>query len=567
MQINLVVPPEGIDRPYGYTPMDIGIEILIGSDGQIGSAWLMPTEIDDKTRKRLWLPDLPRTSGIAPIVGADKLDYYHPSRKPKAYAAMVQALGLFQNVPELRWILSWMRSERPHELEAQIAQRPKAEAIKIEGGRIVWRLVGRESYIHDLPSIQQAHAAKTLEQALAGSDHELLGPLPKVHSKRLAAPLLGCNDEMFCAWGQGEKTGLNILAETALAATQRYTQLLEARGHHIRLDEGRYWVWGALPEMAKITPVTNNLALLFGPDRGNQDPVKLLQDLTTQVHTGAKSIGKLPRDLKIACGYIGLGGSGIGRAAIGQMTEKSTLELLTNLLTFHQRQRRFIVSSSPYWVFGQLTVAEGSSKKAIAKANEQLFEAMIGGRPPSSNVTNAIVHRLKIEGVPNLLNQKTSREWAQIAYLCWVAPKFVAGKKKIMKPEISPDNLFAWHVGRVFAACKTMSYYYAARAEKPAKEWKDPMDAFRQTLFSSPAQGFAQIMAKVTPYLTANRDKAFWFHKTLKDLGEDCPGVTPPKRWTDEQAFFLALGISQIEASRPPKKSKDNLTVEDQTAP
>ena len=86
MQINSVVSPTGIDRPYGYAPMDVSIEILLGPNGQIGPANLMPLETDDKTRKRFWLPDLPRTSGIAPIVGSDKLDYYHPTRKPRKWA-------------------------------------------------------------------------------------------------------------------------------------------------------------------------------------------------------------------------------------------------------------------------------------------------------------------------------------------------------------------------------------------------------------------------------------------------------------------------------------------------
>jgi hypothetical protein len=568
MQISLVSPPEGIEHPYGYAPMDVWIEILIGSEGQIGPANLMPTEGDNKTRKRLWLPDLPRTSGIAPIVGSDKLDYYHPTRKPLAYAAMVEALQQFEGVPELLWILDWMKSEKPLEIEAQIAKLPKADATNLEGGRMIWRLNNEQyRHVHELPLIQKAHAAKTLGQALSGSNGELLGPLPKVHSKKLATPLLGCNDEMFCAWGQGEKEVLNVSAEVALVATQRYTQLLEAKGHYLRIGEGRYWVWGALPEMARISAATRNMALFFGSDGADLDPVQALQDLIAQVKTGAKSIGKVPEELKIACGYIGLGGSGKGRAAIGQMTEQSAVKLLANLLTYHQLQRRYIVRSTPYWVFGSLTVSEGSSKRAIAKANEQIFEAMIDGRLPPLAITSAIVHRLKIEGVPNLLSQKTSREWAQIAYLCWVAPEFLSDKKKIMKPETSPDNLLAWHVGRVFAACKSMSYYYAARADTPGKEWKDPMDAFRQTLFSSPAQGFAQIMAKVGPYLAAKRDKAFWYHKTLKDLGEDCPGKSPPKRWTDEQVFFLALGISQIEATRTPKKSKDNHSSEDQATP
>jgi CRISPR-associated protein (Cas_Csd1) len=558
MQISLVAPPDGIEYPYGYAPMDVGIEILIGIEGQIGPAVVMPTELDNQIRKRLWLPDLPRTSGVAPIVGSDKLDYYHPNRKPQAHAAMVKALEQLKHVLELGWILDWMKSEKPLELEDLIAKRSKGDATKLEGGRIVWRLTqGPYRYIHELPAIQKAHAAKTLEQALSGGQDELLGPLPKVHSKKLATPLLGCNDEMFCAWGQGEKVVLNVSAETALIATQRYTQLLETKGHHIRVGIGRYWVWGALPEMAQISDATKNIANFFGSDGADLDPIQTLQDLIAQVQTGAKGIGKIPEDLKIAFGYIGLGGSGIGRAAIGQMTEQSALELLINLLTYHQRQRRYIVRSTPYWVFGLLTVAEGSSKSAISKANEQIFEAMISGSLPSAAITNLIIQRLKIEGIPNALSKKSNREWSQIAYLAWIAPEFIEGKSTIMKPQTTPDNLLAWHVGRVFASCKTMAYHYAARAGTPSADWKNPMDAYRQTLFGSPAQGFTQIMSKVSPYLSARPDKAIWYHKTLEEMGEDCPGKTVPKRWTDEQAFFLALGISQIEAKRFAKKPEE----------
>ena len=553
MQINSVVSPTGIDRPYGYAPMDVSIEILLGPNGQIGPANLMPLETDDKTRKRFWLPDLPRTSGIAPIVGSDKLDYYHPTRKPQAAAAMLEILKQrCLEVPELielQWIVDWMQSDRPLELERQISEQPKADITAIESGRIVWRLEDG-TYIHDLPEIQSAHSARTLERAKSNGNGNLLGTLPRIHSKKLAAPLLGCNDDMFRSWGQHEELPLNISAIQAVIATQKYTELLEARGHNIWLGGGRYWVWGALPEMAEISEANQEIAAFFGSDgAADLDPVQALENILKSVNTGAKSIGKIPEELKIACGYIGIGGSGKGRAAIGQMTEQSTLQLLHHLLLYHQRQRRHLTSSKPYWVFGALTVAEGSSKQAVAKANEQIFEAMITGRLPPQVITNSVIHRLKIEGVPNPNAKKSNREWAQIAYLAWLSPNFIKGDR-MMKPQTTPDNLFAWHVGRVFAACKTMSYYYAARSGAPGDGWKDPLDSYRQTLFSSPAQGFTQIITKVIPYLAARPDKAVWYEKTLAELGEDCPHTSPPRRWTDEQAFFLALGISQFQEAR-----------------
>jgi CRISPR-associated protein (Cas_Csd1) len=568
MQINLVASPEEIQRPYGYTPMDVAIEILIGPNGQIGPATLLPTEIDDKTRQRLWLPDLPRTSGIAPIVGSDKLDYYHPNRKPDAAIAMAEILKQRSSeVPELQWIIDWMGSDSPLELELEIAKRPKADITILEGGRIVWRLAdGR--YIHELRKIQSSHAAQTLERAIGSGIGDLLGTLPRIHSKKLAAPLLGCNDDLFRSWGQHEKIALNISAEKAVIATQRYTELLEADGHNIWLGGGRYWVWGALPEMAEVSATTKKLAAFFGSDGDDLDPVGYLQDLIDSVRKGATSLGKLPENLKIACGYIGIGGSGKGRAAIGQMTERSAIEFLTKLQLYHQRQRRYLTISKPYWVFGALTIAEGGSKKAIAKANEQIFEAMINGELPPQAITNSIIHRLKIEGVPNSRQKKTNREWAQIAYLAWLTSNFIEGHKR-MKPDTTTDNLLAWHVGRVFAASKTISYHYAARSVAPGSDWKDPLDAYRQTLFSSPAQGFTQIMAKVSPYLSARPDKAGWFHKTLAELGEDCPNTPPPKRWTDEQAFFLALGISQLEeakrASSAGKESEESENTDQNT--
>jgi CRISPR-associated protein (Cas_Csd1) len=563
MQINLIASPEGMESLYGYTPMDVAIEILIGPNGQIGSATLLPTEIDSETRQRFWLPDIPRTSGIAPIVGADKLDYYHPTRKPDASAAMAEILKQRSSeVPELQWILDWMNSDSPLELELEIAKRPKSDITVLESGRIVWRLVNGQ-YIHDLPKIQSSHVAQTLERAMGDGDGDLLGTLPRIHSKKLATPLLGCNDGLFRSWGQSLKMALNIPAEEAVIATQRYTELLEAKGHNIWLGGGRYWVWGALPEMALASAETKAMAAFFGSDGDDLDPVGYLQNLIESVRKGAKSLGKLPEKLKIACGYIGIGGSGKGRAAIGQMTERSAIEFLTKLQLYHQRQRRYLTISKPYWVFGALTIAEGGSKSAIAKANEQIFEAMINGYLPPQAITNSIIHRLKIEGVPNSRQKKTNREWAQIAYLGWLAPDFIEGDKR-MKPDTTPDNLLAWHVGRVFASCKAMSYHYAARSVAPGIDWKDPLDAYRQTLFSSPAQGFPQIMAKVSPYLSARPDKAGWFHKTLAELAEDCPNASPPKRWTDEQAFFLAIGISQFEeAKRTANASKIPGQLED----
>jgi CRISPR-associated protein (Cas_Csd1) len=457
-----------------------------------------------------------------------------------------------------------MQSDRPLALERQISEKPKADITAIESGRIVWRLEDG-TYIHDIPVIRSAHAAQTLARAIGNGDGDLLGALPRVHSKKLAAPLLGCNDDMFRSWGQHEKLALNISATQAVIATQKYTELLEAKGHNIWLGDSRYWVWGALPEMAKISEAGKDIAAFFGSDgAADLDPVQALEDLINRVKTGAKGIGKIPDDLKIACGYIGIGGSGKGRAAIGQMTELSALQLLNNLLFYHQQQRRYLSISKPYWVFGALTVAEGSSKKAVAKANEQIFEAMIGGHLPPQLITNNVIHRLKIEGVPNVKGKKTNRAWAQIAYLAWLSPNFTESNQG-MKPDTTPDNLLAWHVGRVFAACKTLSYFYAhpnnekAEAQsndtnddgkKVTQQWRDPIDAYRQTLFSSPAQGFIQIITKISPYLAARPEKAIWYNKTIAELAADCPNVAPPKRWTDEQAFFLALGISQFQVER-----------------
>jgi CRISPR-associated protein (Cas_Csd1) len=550
MQINLVASPEGIESLSGYTPMDVAIEILIGANGQIGPAELLPQIIGSETRKRFWLPDIPRTSGIAPIVGADKLDYYHPTRKPDAAAAMAEILKQRSSeVPELQWILDWMNSDSPLELELSIAKRPKADIAVLENGRIVWRLVNGQ-YIHDLPKIQSSHEAQTLERAMGGGGGSyLLGALPRIHTKKLSTPLLGCNDDLFRSWGQTKQMALNILAKEAVTATQRYTELLEAKGHNIWLGNGRYWVWGALPEMALAAAETKAIAAFFGSEGDELDPVGYLETLIESVKKGATSLGKPPDNLKIACGYIGIGGSGKGRAAIGQMTERSAIEFLTKLQLYHQKQRRFLTISKPYWVFGALTIADGGSKSAISKANEQIFEAMINGCLPPRAITNSIIHRLKIEGVPNSRQKKTNREWAQVAYLAWLSPDFIEGNE-MMKPDTTLDNLFAWHVGRVFAACKAMSYHYAARVSAPDTNWKDPLDAYRQTLFSSPAQGFTQIMAKVSPYLAARPDKAGWFHKTVAELSEDCPSASPPKRWNDEQAFFLALGISQFEAAK-----------------
>lgn len=563
MQINLVASPEGIESLAGYTPMDVAIEILIGANGQIGSAELLPQIIGSAARKRFWLPDIPRTSGIAPIVGADKLDYYHPTRKPEAAAAMAKILTQRSSeVPELQWILDWMNSDSTLKLELEIAKRPKADITVLESGRIVWRLASGQ-YIHDLPAIQSSHVFQTLQRAKGSSDSGLLGTLPRIHSKKLATPLLGCNDDLFRSWGQTKQIALNIPAQEAVTATQRYTELLEAKGHNIWLGNGRYWVWGALPEMALAAAATRDIAAFFGSEGDELDPIGYLKTLIESVRKGAKNLGKLPANLKIACGYIGIGGSGKGRAAIGQMTERSAIEFLTKLQLYHQKQRRWLTSSKPYWVFGALTIFAGGSKSAIIKANEQIFEAMINGQLPPPAITNSIIHRLKIEGIPNSKQKKTNREWAQITYLAWLAPDFIEGNKK-MKPDTTPDNLLAWHIGRVFAACKAMSYHYAARSAAPGADWRDPIDAYRQTLFSSPAQGFTQIMAKVIPYLSARPDKAGWFNKTMVELGEDCPSAAPPKRWTDEQAFFLALGISQLEearrtanASKTPDKPED----------
>jgi hypothetical protein len=568
MQINEIVLPESIDSdiPYGYTPMDVAIEIEIGSNGQIGDARLKPMEIDNKTRMRRWLPDNARTSGEKPILGADKLDYYHPLRQPQTYEAMLGLLDRHvREIPELQGIADWMKSDAPLKLAAQIENYPSKGDIKtLETGRIIWLMPDGE-YIHNLPKVKLAHAESTRQRAIGnGKDGFLRGSLNKIHTKRLAAPLFNCNDDMFCSWGQTANMPLNVSVEDALKATQTYTQLLETPGHHIRIDEQRYWVWGPLAEMAQISKASQDVAGFFSSAQAAEsDPVQIIQDLIEEVTKGSKHIGKLPASLKIACGYIGIGGSGIGRTAIGQMSERSILELLTNLLTYHQQQRRYIYRSTPFWVFGSLTIAEGSSKKAAAKANEQIFEAMLDGRKPSPAITKAIVHRLQIEGVPNIRQKKSSRAWAQTAYLAWVAPDFIKGNG-YMKPDHSPENLLAWHVGRVFGACKDIAYQYAARGEKPKDDWKNPIDGYRQLLFSSPAQGFTQIMNKVSPYLAACPSKAYWYHKAVAELGADCPSQVPPKHWTDEQSFFLALGISQMAIERPSAKTDgDNLPTED----
>jgi hypothetical protein len=537
MQLSKIVSPDGVERPWGYTPMSAAIEIMIGPNGQIGDAEVVA---DTTTRKRYWLPDLPRTSGIAPILGSDKLDYYHPTRKPKAYVAMLELLEQ-SGIIELKWVADWMRSDCPIALSQQWAEQSKAVQDSIEGGRIVWRLADG-SYIHELQAVKDMVHQQTLERVIAGSGGALMGVLPKVHNRQLAAPLYGCNNEMFKSWGRLESAPMEIDAIEALTATRRYTEMLSTPGHHLRIGD-KYWVWGALPELA-ASGADKAIASFFSLDNlTGQDPVQIIKDLIARVTAGAKSIKAPPENLKIACGYVGLGGSGVGRVAIGQMTETSVMELLHNLGKYHADQLRYLSISKPFWTFGGLTVAEGSSKAAIAKANQQIFAAMIGGKSPPQVVTTAVLRRMQVEGVPNMRGKKSNRQWSQLAYLAWIAPTF---NPDTMKPDTTLDNLLAWHTGRVFANCQYLAYKYAARSKNPGNDWRNPIDNYRQRMFSAPAQCLPQVLAKISGYLGALRDKQYWHKKLMTEMGDDCPGMAPPDRWTSSQAYFFALGMSDL---------------------
>lgn len=537
-----LVLPDGADAPYDYTPMGVAIEIMIGPDGQIGDVL-----IDPRRENRRWLPDLPRTSGIAPILGSDKLDYYHPNRKPKNYAAMLELLAQYPDIEPLQWIAAWMQSNAPLALDTGLKEYSTKDRNSIESGRIVWRLADG-GYVHDLPTVQAIIHQSAIERATQKGDGRLRGPLPKAHNRNLPAPLFGCSTPMFRAWGQSDDE-LEIDATDALQQTRYYTAALEAKPHHLRIGDGRYWVW-----LAQTDTAAAGLGDLFDLNVliGATDPVQVISELIKKVNDGAKSIKSVPEKLSIVGGYIGMGGSGVGRAAIGQMTEYSLLALLQNLVHYHRRQLRYGTYSKPFWAFAPLIAAEGVSSGALARAKRQLFEAMLNGQPPPKTVTCAIVQRLKVEGVPRRSATKTtSREWSQLAYLAWLAPDSISTQSimgdAMPRPDTTPENLLAWHVGRVFANCQALAYNYAARSgTKPGNDWRNPMDGYRQRLFSAPAQALPQILAKVSAYLGALRTKQYGHKLTLQEMSNDCSGMAPPQRWNDEQAYFLALGMSEL---------------------
>ncbi|OUC12904.1 MAG: hypothetical protein B0A82_20070 [Alkalinema sp. CACIAM 70d] len=548
-----LVLPDGADAPYDYAPMGVAIEIMIGPHGQIGDVL-----IDSRRTTRRWLPDLPRTSGIAPILGSDKLDYYHPTRKPKNYEAMLNLLAQYPDIEPLQWIAVWMQSDAPIALDRALKDYSKTDLAAIESGRIVWRLADG-GYIHDLPAVQAIVNQGALERVIQTGDGRLRGTLPKAHNRNLPAPLFGCNTPMFRSWGQSDEE-LEVDAIGALQQTRYYTAALEAKSHHLHIADGRYWVW-----LSQTDTAAAGLGDVFDLDAmiGANDPIEVISGLIEQVNNGAKFIKSLPEKLSIVGGYIGMGGSGVGRVAIGQMTEYSLLSLLQNLMQYHQQQLRHVPYSKPFWAFAPLIAAEGVSSGALARAKQQLFEAMLYGQLPPKTVTRAIVQRLQVEGVPRRgAANRTNREWGQLAYLAWLAPDVIATKSitgdTMPKPNTTPDNLFAWHVGRVFANCRALAYNYAARGgTKPGNDWRNPMDSYRQRLFSAPAQALPQILAKVSAYLGALPAKQYGHKVTLQEMSNDCPGMVPPQRWNDEQAYFLALGMSELLQSDTEAMSTD----------
>lgn len=521
----------GHELPLGYTVMSPVMEIAVGKEGQIGEVLIYPA----KEKPRLWMPNISRSSDVTPILGADKLDYYHPTIKTKCYDAMLELLKGC-NIPEADFIVAWMLSDAPIKLKSAFSELPKADHDALSSGRIVWQ-VG-DDYFHNLPTVKAFIEKATLDKAIG--DGGLSGVLPQIHTVRLQAPLYGCNTDMFRSWGQSGDLGLD--ARSALIETQRYTEMLEHPKHNIRIG-GRYWLWGATAEAKDYAESIGLLDLATNPSTKER-----LQNLVVSTTKGAKGDLPVPVDPKILAGWIGMGGSGKGRAAIGQMSEISLIKLLQNISDYHSKQLRYLDYSLPYWQLARLVVAEGSSKAAIDKASTAIFNVMINGGNPPLSITKAVIARMEIEGVPNILGKKSNRQWAQLTYLSWISPDF-----ENMKPVTTPDNLLAWHVGKVFAECKSLSFNY----KKPEKgsDWKDPIDGYRQVLFSNPSRGFSRLMQKICAYRSSN---GFFVDKALQALNEDCSGLDIPDRWSDTQKQYLAIGMSEIATAKATTATKEN---------
>jgi CRISPR-associated protein (Cas_Csd1) len=585
-------PPEGSEDTAGYTPANIAIEITIGPKGQIGEPIFLPKMGDDKTTLRLWVPAFQRSGrNYVANMGVDKLEYYVELKKKEEdkdpektsdekeeaspIKATIAALRKYAvEVPELGWIADWMASPSAKTLKDTVLGWSKSgEKKTLETGKIIWRINYTDAtYLHEIPAFKALIQRLTIERALGtNGDDGLNGTLPKIHSTQLDAPVMGCNDSMFRSWGQTDDQSLAVTAIDALNLNHRYTQLLEQSSHHIRLATGKdskYWVWGALPEVMKLPKahsLLNRLLVIEDSKQADEaDAVKHLQNLLQSIAKGAESVDVDTGDLKIAHGYVGLGGSGKGRAAIGQMTETSLVEFIHHLLTYHKRQKRFMAYSKPYWVFGSLTVAEKSDKHHIRKVNERMFDCLITGKVPAQPITDEVIRRLKVEGVPRHGQPKLSnRQWGQLAYLAWIAPDFTSNEgTQLMMPNTTPENLLAWHIGRIYSAIQTMAeFHHNGGNYAKDQNWKNPIDNYRINLFNNPAQAFGQLVRKVSPYLASQRARAGIYHSAVKARNEDCLGMELPIRWTDAQMEFLALGMSGLISKNAKNDAKQDAEV------
>ena len=534
--------PAGCTASIGYTPMTMGPAVFLSKDGP--ATHIVPDASNAKavkSIKRLWLPDFPRSSDLSPLLGADKLQYFHPTLSPKHRESMEQLLEQYaEAIPELDLVQRWMDSDGPENVHQEILSRSPAEQKRLFGMRVVMHLGGTP--LVELGSVREAWAQHLLDIA-SNDDGQLSAKLNKLHSQKLYVPLYSLEDDSMVAFGQGGRESLRVVAKEAFTSTMNLTAYLEDPGHHVRLGD-RFWVWGATEKEA-----ASAMALGFG-SHPMGDAVKSPYEKIITAIRSFESHTKIARtvadDETVYAGYVGMGGSGKGRAAIGSITQWRALDLLKNGALWHERQLNLMPSSKPWWAFAPLAVAEGANVAPTVKAG--LFEAFINGRLPPPLMTKQILRRMQTEGIPQLAGGKlTNRQWAQLNYLALLAPAPKEwsvmeenGKLTISAPNVGAELLQAWAAGLVYRSAKYQAICHQLGRSPKGKDWetKTAVDQLRQLLFQSPAKGVGSLANKVASY------KQGGLEQEVKRIGDLSNGAPLPDRWTDQQRYYVCLGIA-----------------------
>ncbi|GAB6171575.1 type I-C CRISPR-associated protein Cas8c/Csd1 [Paradesulfitobacterium aromaticivorans] len=478
----------GVSRP-GYSRVRVSYAIILSSKGDLLNFVDLQVERDKKlVAREMNVPEqIKRASGVAANFMCDNCTYVlclqqegkkdKPKRRTEAFEAFV---NLHEEV------LSGIRDEGAEALLtflhnwdiARAPNHPKVEEVLgdlSKGGNLVFRLEGKEGYLHERPAIMEAwdyfrssHESEVISQCLVTGKKS---PIARLHpnikgvtgAQSSGASLVSFNLNAFTSYGKSQSYNAPISESAAFGYTTAINYLLGSQKHRIRIGDTSMVFWaersndGVEEDLIQALFFPNEQAENNGEESNTwqrtRDPrtVQLLHDVLSRIRIGAPIregltgvdqgvnfyiLGLAPNASRLAVRFWHVDEYGKFLDKIGQ--HYSDMAIMKS----YQNEPNFI----PISMILKETAPLGDSKRIPPLLGGVLMRSILTGAPYPEVLYNSIIVRIKADYKINYVRAAMVK-----AYLVRKQRNNGRDEVRINMALDSESTNVAYRLGRLFA--------------------------------------------------------------------------------------------------------------------